>query len=256
MVRVGARARLHVFCEKPLTLSAARRRASWPRSRASAASSPRSATTTASSAASARSRTCSTPARSATSAASSARPTARSCCKRKGGTWRSRRTRAAAASTTTPPTRSTCSTGIWASRPASAARSLTSIFSARDRRRGLQHPVLSTTAARRSVSVNWSDESCRKMTTRITALGHRRADLRRPPGMPGLPARHRADPGRLRAGLERPLHDRAHRAGRLLPARRGVQRPVRPLRRAGPRRRARRPERLRERRGRPTARSR
>ena len=42
--------------------------------------------------------------------------------KPKGGTWRSQRARAAAASTTTPPTRSTCSTGTSASRPASAAR--------------------------------------------------------------------------------------------------------------------------------------
>ena len=50
----------------------------------------------------------------------------------------------------------------------------------------------------------------------------------------------RRGPGGLRARLERPLHDRAHRAGRLLPARRGVQRADRALRRAragGPRRR-------------------
>ena len=156
--------------------------------------------------------------------------------------------RAAAASTTTPPTRSTCSTGTWASPIGVGGTVLTSIFS-----REIDDEVFSTLfygdGSTARVSVNWSDESCRKMTTRVSALGHRRADLRRPPGMPGLPARHGSDPARLRAGLERPLHDRADRAGLVLPARRGVQRPDRPLRRAGPRRERRRPERLRERRG-------
>ena len=42
------------------------------------------------------------------------------------------------------------------------------------------------------VSVNWSDESCRKMSTKITIWGTGGPDLRRPPGVPGLPARHGA----------------------------------------------------------------
>ena len=42
-----------------------------------------------------------------------------------------------------------------------------------------------------NISVNWSDESHRKMTTRITVWGTGGPDLRRPPGDPGLPARRR-----------------------------------------------------------------
>ena len=84
-----------------------------------------------------------------------------------------------------------------------------------------------------SVSVNWSDESVRKMTTRITLWGtggrifadrqeiqvYLREDTTIPEG--------------YQAGLERPVHHRTDRAGRLLPARRGVHRPARPLRGAG-----------------------
>ena len=44
------------------------------------------------------------------------------------------------------------------------------------------------------ISVNWSDESYRKMTTRITVWGTDGPDLRRPPGMPGLSPRHGDSP--------------------------------------------------------------
>ena len=70
------------------------------------------------------------------------RPTARSCSSRRAAPGAAAAARAAAASTTTPPTRSTCSTGTSASRPASAARCCGQVFSARDRRRGLQHALL------------------------------------------------------------------------------------------------------------------
>ena len=102
---------------------------------------------------------------------------------------------------------------------------------------------------RRSVSVNWSDESHRKMTTRITVWGTAGRIYADRQECQVYLRDTAADPGRLRAGLERPLHHRADRAGRVLPARRGVQRPDRPLRRPGQDRRARRPQRLRERRG-------
>ncbi len=102
----------------------------------------------------------------------------------------------------------------------------------RHRRRRLQHPLFRRRRDRPALG---------QLVGRVLPqdddaddhLGHRGADLRRPPGMPGLPARHGADPRRLPAGLERPLHDRADRAGLVLPARRGVQRPGRSLRRAG-----------------------
>ena len=42
------------------------------------------------------------------------------------------------------------------------------------------------------MSVNWSDESYRKMSTKITDLGHSRPHHGRPAGVPGLPARHGA----------------------------------------------------------------
>ena len=116
----------------------------------------------------------------------------------------------------------------------------------RDRRRGPQHAVLRGRPERAHLG---------QLVRRVLPeddhpdhdLGHRRADLRRSPGGPGLPARHRHCPRGLRARLERPLHDRADRAGRLLPARRGVQRADRPLRRARPGPPRRRAQRVRER---------
>ena len=108
---------------------------------------------------------------------------------------------------------------------------LTSIFSAQidDARR--QHAALPD--GHGPAVVNWSDESQRKMTTKITLWGTARPDLRRPAGDPGLPARHRARPRGLPVRLERPLHHRPDRGALVLPARRGVQRPAGRLRARG-----------------------
>ena len=82
------------------------------------------------------------------------------------------------------------------------------------------------------LSVNWSDESQRKMTTKITVWGTHGTLVRRPSGGPALLARGGTHGPGLPAGLERPLHHRPHAAGRFLPAWRGVLRPARHLDRA------------------------
>ncbi len=118
----------------------------------------------------------------------------------------------------------------------------------RDRRRGLQHPLL----CGRQLGAGRGQLVGRVLPEDDHAdhrLGNRRANLRGPSGVPRLPQRYRPDPRRLSAGMERALHDRAHGAGRLLPSRRGVQRPDRSLRRAGEDRSGERPERVRQRRG-------
>ena len=48
------------------------------------------------------------------------------------------------------------------------------------------------------ISVNWSDESYRKMTTRVTLWGTTGRILRGPAGVPGLPERHRPHPRGVR----------------------------------------------------------
>ena len=63
------------------------------------------------------------------------------------------------------------------------------------------------------LSVNWSDESYRKMSTKITLTGTKRPDHGRPPGAAGLSARRRRGAARLPRGLEREIHHRADRAG-------------------------------------------
>ncbi len=111
---------------------------------------------------------------------------------------------------------------------------LTSIFSAQ-----IDDAVASTLhypSGTAQIIANWSDESQRKMTTKVTLWGTARPDLRRPPGDPGLPARHRPDARGLPRRLERALHDRAHRGAVVLPARRGVQRAARRIRPACDRR--------------------
>ena len=63
------------------------------------------------------------------------------------------------------------------------------------------------------------------------AVGHARPDLRRPPGDPGLPARHRAPiPEGYRPGWNVRYTTELTEAPSILPARRGVQRPARRLR--------------------------
>ena len=86
------------------------------------------------------------------------------------------------------------------------------------------------------ISVNWSDESYRKMTTRITIWGTTGRIFADRQEVQVYLRDTATVPDGYQHGLERPLHDRADRAGRLLPARRGVQRADRPLRRARSRR--------------------
>ena len=107
-----------------------------------------------------------------------------------GRTWRSKKNEGGGASTTTPPTRSTCSTGISVSRYASAGTVLNQVFS-RETDDEVFGTLFFADGATAQLSVNWCDESQRKMTTKITDLGDSRPDLRRPPGDPGLPARRR-----------------------------------------------------------------
>ena len=52
------------------------------------------------------------------------------------------------------------------------------------------------------LSVSWSDDSQRKMTTRISVWGHQRQDLRRPSGAAGVPTRGGVGTRRLRPGLD------------------------------------------------------
>ena len=85
------------------------------------------------------------------------------------------------------------------------------------------------------------------MSTKITLTGTERPDHRRPPGAAGLPARAGpALPG-YREGWNVKYTTELTRRRALLPARRGVQRPDRRLRRRGARRPAAEPERLRRR---------
>ena len=142
------------------------------------------------------------------------------------------RRRAAAASTTTPPTRSTCSTGTSASRRGVGGTVLQADLLARDRRRGLQHALLRRRHERASSRSTGPTSRYRKMTTQITLWGTDGRIFADRQEFQVYLRDARRGPGRLRARLERPLHDRAHRAGRVLPARRGVQRPDRALRRA------------------------
>ena len=91
--------------------------------------------------------------------------------KPQGATWRSQEEpRAAAASTTTPPTRSTWSTGTSASRSAPAGTVLNQVFS-RETDDEVYGTLFFADGVTASVSVNWSDESQRKMTTKITIWG-------------------------------------------------------------------------------------
>ncbi len=71
------------------------------------------------------------------------------------------------------------------------------MFSARPKTRS--SPLCTTPTGSAQLSVNWSDESYRKMTTKMT-LGIAGPDLRRPPGDPGLPPRDCDIPDGYRAG--------------------------------------------------------
>ena len=126
---------------------------------------------------------------------------------------------------------------------------------ARDRRRGLRHPVLRRRRERAASRSTGRDESLPQDDDPDHDLGHRRAGstptARR---SRSTCATRRRVPDGYEHGLERPLHDRADRAGLVLPARRGVQRPDRRTSSSASRSgRARRRQRLRERGRRPTA---
>ena len=79
--------------------------------------------------------------------------------------------------------------GTPARRAASAAR-CSAASSRRTPRTRCSAPCSTTAAAARQLSVNWSDESYRKMTTKITIVGTAGRIYGRPAGGPGLPARH------------------------------------------------------------------
>ena len=89
---------------------------------------------------------------------------------------------------------------------------MTSIFS-----REIDDEVISTLfygdGSTAQVSVNWSDESYRKMTTKVSLWGTGGRIYADRQECQVYLARHGSDPARLPTGLERPLHDRAHGAG-------------------------------------------
>ena len=91
--------------------------------------------------------------------------------------------------------------------PARSAEPCSAVFSAETEDGCTAHPALPRRISAQ-LSVDWSTSRTRKMTTRVTLYGAPRTDLRRPPGVPMYPARHRHLPSRLRARLERRYHRR------------------------------------------------
>ena len=81
------------------------------------------------------------------------------------------------------------------------------------------------------LSVNWSDESYRKMSTKITLTGTKGRITADRQELQAFLRETSPGSARLPRGLEREIHHRADRARALLPARRGIQRPDRRLRR-------------------------
>ena len=195
---------LHVFCEKPLCLDPAEsRRARRARRRARPRHPGRLPQPV---------RRCvrrgqATARRAAPSAGSptsSPRRTARSSCGPRAPPGAASARRAAAASTTTPRTRSTCSPGTAARPRGVGGTVLGQVFS-----RETEDEVFSTLyyAERRDRA------ALGQLVRRVAAqdddedhdLGHEGSDLRRPPGVPGLPARHgrRSPRATGRAGTSR-----------------------------------------------------
>ena len=106
----------------------------------------------------------------------------------------------------------------------------------RDRRRGLLDPLLRRAATSVQLSVNWSDESLAQDDDPDHALGHRRPDLRRPPGVQVYLREPRPRPTGYDEGWNVQYTTELTEPVWLLPARRGVQRADRRLRRRGARR--------------------
>lgn len=106
---------------------------------------------------------------------------------------------------------------------------LTSIFSAE-----IDDAVTSTLyyphGVTAQLTTNWSDESQRKMTTKVSLWGHWRTHPCRPTRGAGLSARHRSHPRRLSRRVDGALYHRADRGAVVLSARRGIQPPVGHLR--------------------------
>ena len=235
----GARARPARLLREAVRARRRARASAWSSWRAPSRWSPRSATTTASSAPSRRRRASSSRARSARSTTCAPKPTGRSCCAGRAAPGARPRTKAAARCTTTPATPSTWSTS--SSRTPSAVSGVVrnSVFS-----RDVDDEIYSTLhfagGASGQLSVNWSDESFRKMSTKISVWGTNgriTADrqecqlyLREPhPALPDAGSR-----------LDGSLHDRPHRGSLVLPARRrvfGADRLLRPEHQGEPPRR-------------------
>ena len=135
--------------------------------------------------------------------------------------------RAAAASTTTPPTRSTSLNWYFGEPTGVGGTVLPKVFSA-----DIDDEVFSTLY----FDGGRTGAALRQLVRRVVPQdddADQRSGARRGGSSPTarrcqVYLRDTATiPGRLRAGLERPLHHRADRAGLVLPARRGVQRPDR-----------------------------
>ena len=164
------------------------------------------------------------------------RPTARSCCKPKGGTWRSRKDRGrrrlydyAAHAINLVNWFLGAPAGVGGTVAATASSRATSTTRSTAR-------CSSPTARAASSRSTGPTSRYRKMTTQITSgapTGRIFAD--RQECQVYLRDTAHALPDGYEHGLERPLHDRADRAGLVLPARRGVQRADRPLRRSASR---------------------
>ena len=199
-----------------------RRRAARRAGAKQVAASRRSATTIASSARSRRRRGSSSRARSARSTTCAPRPTGRSCCAGRAAPGARPRTKAAARSTTTPATRSTSSTSSSARRSAVGGVVRHSVFS-----RDVDDEVYSTLhfaerrerpavreLERRELSQDVDQDHASGARTAALTADRQECQLY-------LREPHAALPG-VDSGLDGALHDRPHRRGLVLPARRGV----------------------------------
>ena len=201
---------------------------------ASAASSRRSATTTASSRSFAEVKRCSTSAPSARSSTRSPRPTARSCSSRRAapGAASGRPGGGCLYDYAAHPL-DLLTWYLGADRVVSGSRARQHLLR-RDRRRGRTARSTSPTAARPAVGRTGRTSPQRKMTTKVTHLGHRAAGstptARRSRSTCATPPRC---PRATSAGWNVRYTTELTERRRVLPARRGVQRPARRLRPAG-----------------------